>query len=506
MYFPEFLIQELQEIIPNDIHRLYDTSNKNRTDYNKYRELKYWKFNDKYSYKYCNEKEFYIKDEMKKKYSIIETITSLLGYKEIPTGKTFYEYINSKIDTQNKLSLKIRGKTTIKENNKIIENINKLGKVHTLVITDCETNIWNDTGTGFNKERTNTWDVSDLGNLHSLCLSRWNESKRFAGLYRYHKLLLIGIKNLGNLHTLDLSYTEVSAEDVIHLGKVHTLNISNNYSIHNTCIKHLGNVHTLNVSHCVNITDEGIKHLGNVHTLNVSHCVNITDEGIKYLGNCHTLDLSFGNNNITDISCLNNVHTLNLRWDEYYTTFIPRGLKQLKNICLLNLKGNRNITDELLKEFVNVHTLNVSGCNITNNGIKHLGNIHSLDISTCENITVEGIKYLEKLHTLNLSRCKKIMNEDLKYLSNCHTLDLSYCEKISDKGLKYLTMCHTLILYGCNDITDAGLKNLVNAKKIYLDISFPKNISKSCIINLGNVYISKGQSINYETIWVRFKE
>src|SRR3990167_8089388 len=39
-----------------------------------------------------------------------------------------------------------------------------------------------------------------------------------------------------------------------------------------------------------NITDEEVKCLGACHTLNLS-CTNITDEGVKHLGACLTLDL-----------------------------------------------------------------------------------------------------------------------------------------------------------------------------------------------------------------------
>jgi len=81
------------------------------------------------------------------------------------------------------------------------------------------------------------------------------------------------------------------------------------------------------------------------------------------------------------------------------------------------------------------------------------------------------------------------MNEDLKYLSNCHTLNLSHCDKITDEGLKYLATCHTLNLFGCNDITDKGLKYLEKCNTICVDVSFTKNITENCIMNLGNIYL-----------------
>ena len=61
----------------------------------------------------------------------------------------------------------------------------------------------------------------------------------------------------------------------------------------------------LNLSDCKNITD--VSALRNVHTLDLSRCINITD--VSALRNVHTLNLSWSIN-ITDISALGNIHSL----------------------------------------------------------------------------------------------------------------------------------------------------------------------------------------------------
>ena len=61
----------------------------------------------------------------------------------------------------------------------------------------------------------------------------------------------------------------------------------------------------LDLSGCNNITD--VSALGGVHTLNLSGCSNLTD--VSALGGVHTLDLSECSN-ITDVSALDGVHTL----------------------------------------------------------------------------------------------------------------------------------------------------------------------------------------------------
>ena len=66
---------------------------------------------------------------------------------------------------------------------------------------------------------------------------------------------------------------------------------------------------SVDLSECSNITD--VSALGGVHTLNLSWCSKITD--VSALGGVHTLDLR-GCSNITDVSALGGVHTLDLTY------------------------------------------------------------------------------------------------------------------------------------------------------------------------------------------------
>ena len=439
-----FIIQEIQEYIPFEIHNLFNTSEQFKEFKEKF---KYLKLNEEYSLKYYND----IDEEPK------PPPLSWVFNKKIQHNYTsLFDYINSHIPVYNEnkqLSITIQSK--------IITDVSKLGKAHTLKLTYCR----------------GLTDVSGLCNIHTLILRGCKENTSAYG----NPGIMKGIEHLGKVHTLDLSYCDNITEGIKHLGNVHTLNLSNCKKITNEGIKHLGNVHTLNLSNCDNITDEGIKHLGNVHTLDLSNCKKIT-EGIKHLGNVHTLILR-GCKNITDegIKYLGNVHTLDLRecvniinvfyLSKVHTLFLCGhfrpilGLVKLEN-KILDLELYRNIMDEHLMNLGNIHTLNLRGCDkITNEGIKHLGNVHTLNLSNCKKITNEGIKYLGDVHILNLSNCVKVSNEGIAFLGNCHTLNL----------------------FGCNDITDRGLRHLSNCKTLYLDVSFTQNISENCIRNLGNV-------------------
>ena len=80
------------------------------------------------------------------------------------------------------------------------------------------------------------------------------------------------------LHLNLSSYGDIIT-DVSALGNVHTLNLSRCDKIED--VSALGNVHTLDLSYCTKITD--VSALGNVHTLDLYNCGKITD--VSALGN-----------------------------------------------------------------------------------------------------------------------------------------------------------------------------------------------------------------------------
>ena len=112
----------------------------------------------------------------------------------------------------------------------------------------------------------------------------------------------------------------------------------------------------------------------------------------------------------------------------------------------LNLNGCKNITD--VSTLGNVHTLDLSYCEITD--VSALGNVHTLNLRYCENIT--DVSALGNVHTLILSECENIT--DVSALGHVHTLNLWRCYKITD--VSALGNVHTLILWKCINITDVS--------------------------------------------------
>lgn len=454
----EFIIHELQELLPYDIYIFFNTSKNYQKLYKERVISKYWCFNEKYSFKYLND------EIVTGKIHEPSWLSCLLFPKKIHINQSFNEYINSRIDTQKLLSIKITKNCEVDD-----KNIYLLGKVHSLDLSYCR----KITDEGF----------VHLAQIHTLNLRNCNITDE-------------GVKYLGKVHTLNLRNCKKLIKGSEHLGNVHTLDLYD-CNITDECVKHLGNVHTLNLGFCCNISDEGIKHLGRVNTLELNSCHGVTNEGIKYLGRVHKLDLT-SCRNITDVGIqhLGKVHTLSC------SNVTNKGIKFLGN-CHTLILNDSNIAD--ISILSGVHTLILKNLTNVPKGINNLHN-KNLCINVNErlkNLSVEFfVNERVEYYSLNMSHCSTILNSSLKYLGNIHSLNLSFCCKVSDEGLKYLGNCHKLNLYGCYDITNEGLKHLQNVKMIFLDISFTKNITNDCLIDLGNVFVKNEDN---HDMWTPYK-
>jgi hypothetical protein len=175
-----------------------------------------------------------------------------------------------------------------------------------------------------NKKFINFITLERLGNVHTLDLS-------------YTKVTDVSM--LGNVHTLDLEGCEVKG--LASLGNVHTLNLIETQV---TDVSMLGNVHSLDLALCQGVTD--VSALGKVHTLDLGGCLGVTD--VSALGNVHTLNLI--ETQVTDVSALGNVHTLDLRSCQGVTD-----VSMLKHVQNLTLTKN-SISEENLSQLRKVNS------------------------------------------------------------------------------------------------------------------------------------------------------
>ena len=131
--------------------------------------------------------------------------------------------------------------------------------------------------------------------------------------------------------------------------------------------------------------------LQGVTHLTLENCNQLTN--VSALGNLHTLDLAECNR-IIDVSALGKLNTL-------------------------RLSSCRRVVD--VSALGNLHTLDLLSTGVVD--VSALGNVHTLDLSCCKWIT--DVSALGNVHTLSLVGCTDLTN--VSALGNVHTLSLSYC-------------------------------------------------------------------------------
>jgi hypothetical protein len=140
------------------------------------------------------------------------------------------------------------------------------------------------------------------------------------------------------------------------------------------------------------------------------------------------------NTEITDVSALGNVHTLNLS-----STGVT-DVSALGNVHNLNLRNCQGVTD--VSALGNVHTLILRRCNKVTD-VLALGNVHTLILRWCQKVT--DVSALGNVHTLDLTWCRKVI--DISALGNVHNLNLSLCAGVTDVDIKkYLSKVKKLTL------------------------------------------------------------
>jgi hypothetical protein len=137
--------------------------------------------------------------------------------------------------------------------------------------------------------------VGPLCHVSKLDLAWWKVEciSAFSGI---PTLVLCGceiydFRGLKNVQSLDLSHTEIfddNLEELVSLGSVHTLNLSECPNIINAEPLSRIRIHTLNLSGCERLS--GVGGLGDVHALDLSDCQDVDD--FSALGRVHTLNLS----------------------------------------------------------------------------------------------------------------------------------------------------------------------------------------------------------------------
>jgi Leucine-rich repeat (LRR) protein len=145
-----------------------------------------------------------------------------------------------------------------------------------------------------------------------------------------------------------------------------------------------------------------------------------------------------------------------------------------KKIKILSNKKYSGLSDENLKELVNLKSLYLDYQLITNEGIKNLNNLRSLKINE-NNIIIDesSIKILTNLTSLKINYNQIITDDSIKNLLKLKHLDISGCN-IKDKTINELTLLTYLDIGSSNFVADGNIKyltNLTNLRSLILSLN-----------------------------------
>ena len=144
-------------------------------------------------------------------------------------------------------------------------------------------------------------------------------------------------------------------------------------------------------------------------------------------------DTSSDINKHLDLSILENVYYVNL------ANFNITDVSSLRYIDTLNLHSCLYIKN--ISTLKNIRNLSLCGCTISN--ISMLGNVDSLDLSFCNNII--DISPLKNVRVLDLSFCDNIIN--VSALTNVSVLNIAGCHISCNTICELLKNAPTLVLY-----------------------------------------------------------
>jgi RNA polymerase sigma factor (sigma-70 family) len=295
------------------------------------------------------------------------------------------------------------------------------------------------------------------------------------------------LKNLNNLHTLDLTLTKITdagLKELKDLKGLTSLGIGRT-EITDTGLAELKNLNKLSSLDLfgTQVTDAGLKELNELKSLTTLNLrfTQVTDAGLKELKGLKNLkSLDLPDTKVTGTGLKELKSFSNLTWLCLMRTNVTdtgmKELKALKNLKALFLNDTEIGDDGLseLKELKNLSSLGLTNTKVTDAGLKHLKvleNLSSLGLGSTA-VTDSGLKELKVLKSLTslylrTTAVTDIGLKELKDLKNLTALELGESQ-ITDAGLKELKDLKSLssLHLNCKQLTDEGLKELKDLKNL----------------------------------------
>lgn len=321
-------------------------------------------------------------------------------------------------------------------------------------------------------------------------------------------LLLRNVKYL----TIDdpLYFSNLSGENFQSLSKLKKIIISHCELVTDEKFLSLNdNLQAVAFEYCPLITDEGLKKLTNISVFCLKCMDNITDLPISKMTNLHFLTIDncdkfkgkcFSELKklkkliIVDLNNLDNESLLHLNELEELQvingiidwSFLKKSETTLKT---LTIKSNKDITDEILSQLINVKKLEIEKCdNLCGKFLSKMTKLRKLHIVNCNKFVYDDISNLISLRELVMKRTFNDVNGyksiSLKFdkLTKLKILDLTNFPRLTDNDLSPLTSLEELSLDFSCCLTGNFLKQLTNLQRLKLSDCGDLNINSISFI------------------------
>jgi hypothetical protein len=315
------------------------------------------------------------------------------------------------------------------------------------------------------------YDILYIISNYLLEIQDYNHYKnlfRLCGINKYFRTLILDkqeelyISNINILPLLINKFKNIKKVKILNSIRISTLvfdnflNTNKNitdlslYNLYdndiNIIIKNCKNLNKI-YFHSKHLNDNSLYNLCNTYEnlkcLYLPELSNITYSSLEYLFNKYTyleeIDLSFNKtitDNIIDIITLNNGMNLKSIFINSCVNITDMALFYLstrcKDISILNISNNINITNVSMKYISNLHKLtilHVSKCNIDDIGLYEiclncpLINILFIPDTNITDLSIKNIvSNLNLIKILNISNCIRLTNESIKLLENKYKL------------------------------------------------------------------------------------
>lgn len=233
----------------------------------------------------------------------------------------------------------------------------------------------------------------------------------------------------------------------------------------------------------------------NLTELNISECKHID---ICVLKNLPKLKKLYADNTLIygdDLSRLVNLEELSVVSCYNISDNSIMNLTKLKYLNVSSDKSDEQlmkITDNGIKDMINLETLIASGSKINGSSFKYLINLKTLDIRGCVFIDADNLNDLKQITKLNVCGVdlKDYQFDNMKKmrvlsvlglsLSNCefpelHTLDISFSDINDDTISKFKNLSKLKITY-CSKLTENKLKKITKLRQLTMKPNIVGNV------------------------------